>query len=105
MPPQKPKNAAVEAFNADIKKIETAIQKDKIAGKGQWLVRLLRGTETYEVKVLGELFYVPKGEMSTLLSNLKKAAEDENDTKFRKKIEKHYAASTEETSGPRVGNG
>ncbi|MGH0331036.1 hypothetical protein [Sinorhizobium meliloti] len=109
-PPQKPKNATVEAFSADIKKIETAIADKKTEGKGRWLVRVLKGTDTYEVKVLGEKFYVPKGEMSALLSDLKAAAEDENDTKFRRKIEKHYAnksseGAVEQTSGPRVGNG
>ncbi|ASY63597.1 hypothetical protein SJ05684_c21560 [Sinorhizobium sojae CCBAU 05684] len=83
-----PKNTAVESFIADATKVKTAIRDGKVSGKGRSPVKLVG--DTYEVKLLGQMLYVPKVKVNGLLDDLIKAAKDEDDKKFRAKIEEHY---------------
>lgn len=83
-----PRNTAVESFVADVTKIKTAIRDGKVSGKGRSSVKLTG--DTYEIKLLGQMLYVPKVKANGLLDDLIKAAKDEDDKKFRAKIEEYY---------------
>lgn len=80
-----PKNEAVETFTKYLKAIKTSLaDPTKLGGKGNWSYKRKGGV--VQLKLLGQIRFVPEDKVNGLIDALIEAAKDEKDTAFREKI-------------------
>ncbi|AEG09291.1 hypothetical protein I7F13_04965 [Sinorhizobium meliloti] len=99
-----PKNEAVEKFIAYLKNIKQAVaDPNKTGGRGNWSYKL--EGDTYQVKLLGQIRYVPKDKLAKLMDDLILAARDEKDTEFRAMIAEYPGSTLPVMEGATEGKG
>jgi hypothetical protein len=95
------RNPAIESFIAEVDRIRTAIEKDRVRGRAP--VKM-EGDSFYKFTILGRAKRIHgKEEAIAHLNGLKNAAYDESQSEFRSVIEEAYAAPLEQEQPKRRG--